>query len=94
MQLAVLIRAQPDGSYHARVPEIPRLEASAPTRDQVVAAVRCAVAEASPATELVLIDVPDGPPNPWIEMAGRFADDPTFDEFVEEIRAARERERE
>ncbi len=92
MQLAVLIRSQPDGSVHARVPAIPRLEVTAPTREQAVAAVRCAVAETHPSTELVLLDVPEGPPNPWLETAGMFADDPTFDEFVKEMRAARERE--
>ena len=30
-----------------------------------------------------------GPGNPWLDSFGRSADDPDFDEFVEEIRRAR-----
>ncbi len=95
MELAVLLREQPDGTYEAKVPTIPGLIISAQNRDYVVAAMRCAVAEARPGSEPVFIDVPrggDAKPNPWLEMAGMFADDPTWDEFIAEIRAARARD--
>lgn len=94
-ELAVLLYTEADGTYRARVPAIRGLVVMAPTRDMALKAVDAAVAEARPGSTLAVIDVPpsrDGKPNPWLEMAGMFADDPTFEEFVAEMRAARARE--
>lgn len=95
MKLAVLVRPLPDGTIQARVPSVRGLAVSAPRRDQALRAVRCAVAEAGPEVELVVIDVPIGPdgrPDPWLEMAGVFAGDPTLDDMLREIYAARDAE--
>lgn len=95
MKLAVLVRPLPDGTFQARVPLIPGLAVSAPRREQALSAIRCAVSETDPATEFVIIDVPigpDGQPDPWLEMAGIFAGDPTIDDMLRETYAARDTE--
>ncbi|MGH2602420.1 MAG: hypothetical protein ACRDJ9_23920, partial [Dehalococcoidia bacterium] len=55
----------------------------------------CAIARLRPKSRPVFIDVsPEAAvePNPWLDTAGIFADDPTWDEFIAEMKAARARE--
>lgn len=94
-ELAVLLYTEADGTYRAKVPAIRGLVVTAATRDVALKAVAAAAAEARPGSEIAVIDVPPslaGKPNPWLEMAGMFADDPTWDEFIAEMQAARARE--
>ena len=77
------------------MPGIWGLVISSPDRELVLHLASCAVARSRSNGKPVFIDVsPEAAvePNPWLDSAGMFADDPTFDEFLEEIRAARERD--
>lgn len=93
-EVTVLIHTDPDGLYRARIPERSSLVVRAATRDQVVRAVAAALATSDPPVVPVIFDVngPDGTPNPWLATYGIFADDPTWDAFIDEMRLARERE--
>jgi hypothetical protein len=64
------------------------------TKDEAVGQVRAAVAERLAHGELLRVQIEDLPTaelaDPWEAMAGRFADDPKWDEFQEELRRIRE----
>jgi len=96
MELAVLVREQPNGMYRARVPAIRGLVVTAPNREQAESAIRCAITTGDPTATPVFIDDPlgpDGQPDPWLETAGMFADDETLEDMLKEIYAARDAER-
>jgi hypothetical protein len=95
-EAAVLLYPPRDGVIRAKVPVIRGLVISSPDREMVQHLAVCALAKRRPGWKPVFIDVsPEAAvePNPALDMAGIFADDPTWDEFQEEIRAARERDR-
>lgn len=90
MELAVLIQEQPKGGFRAWTPALRPYAATAPTREQAVAGLRCLIADVRPSAALVLIDVAGTKPNPLLEMAGIFADDETLEPMLKEIYAARD----
>lgn len=95
MQFTILLRPQPDGSFQATVPAIPEVMASGASREEALTAAQCAIKDALVGTEVATVDVSvDGEAvrNPWLETAGMFADDETWDEFIAEMQAARARE--
>ncbi|MFV9507500.1 MAG: type II toxin-antitoxin system HicB family antitoxin [Oscillochloridaceae bacterium umkhey_bin13] len=95
MRYPVLVQRRPDGSYQALVPMIPDMTRIAATRDEAIASIRSAIADAMQTTEVVYLDVPGFgavPNNPWLETAGIFADDPDLDPMLHAIYTARENE--
>jgi hypothetical protein len=79
----------------AKVPGIRRLVISSPDRELVQHFAGCAVARWRPKSRPVFIDVSSEAavePNPALDLVGIFADDPTWDEFVAEMKAARARD--
>ena len=94
-EVAVLLYPPRDGSIRAKVPGIWGLVISSPDRELVLHLASCAVARSRSNGKPVFIDVsPEAAvePNPWLDMAGIFADDPTWDEFMAELKAIRARE--
>jgi hypothetical protein len=92
---AVLMYPERDGVFRAKVPVVRGLVIEAPDRDLVQHLAGCAVARSRPGSTPVFIDVsPEAAvePNPWLDQAGIFADDPNWDEFVAEMKAARARD--
>ena len=92
---AVLRYPERDGAFRAKVPVLRGLVIESPDRELVQYLARCAIARCRPGSEPVFIDVaPEAAvePNPWLDMAGIFADDPTWDEFMAEMKAIRARE--
>jgi hypothetical protein len=92
MQFTIILRPQEDGTVEATVPAIPGLAVSGRDRDRAMDLARCAIAEAIDRGEVAFIDVSvpvESTKNSWIATAGIFADDPTWDEFVAEMKAAR-----
>jgi hypothetical protein len=95
MEEAVLLYPERDGIYRAKVPAVRGLVIESPDRELVQHLAACAIARARPGSVPVFIDVsPEAAvePNPWLDTAGIFADDPTWDEFVAEMKAARARD--
>ena len=95
MEEAVLLYPERDGVVRAKVPVLRGLVIESPDRELVQHLAGCAIARARPGSVPVFIDVsPEAAiePNPWLDTAGIFADDPTWDEFVAEMKAARARD--
>ncbi len=89
---AVLLYARPDGVCRAKAPVLRWLVIEAPDRDLVRHLARCAIMRPRPGSEPVFIDVSpeaDVEPNPWLDKLGIFTDDPTWDDFIAEMKAAR-----
>jgi hypothetical protein len=91
----VLLYPERAGAFRAKVPVLRGLVIESPARELVMHLASCAIARRRPGSKPVFVDVaPDAAvePNPWLDSAGIFADDPTWDEFVAEMNAARARD--
>jgi hypothetical protein len=95
MEEAVLLYPERDGIYRAKVPVVRGLVIESPDRDLVQHLAACAIARARPGSVPVFIDVsPEAAvePNPLLDTIGIFADDPTWDDFIAELKAIRAQE--
>ena len=64
----------------------PGFSVEAPTREKAIRCAQAAIESRLAQEDIVMVEVePEERPNPWVEMAGIFADDPTWDEFQAEI---------
>jgi hypothetical protein len=67
------------------------------SRTEALERARAAIRQALPKTEITTVSVEypaaqEAPPDPGLEKAGLFADDPSLDALLEEIYAARDAE--
>lgn len=86
----VLIKPESEGKVSATVLGWPGYRAEGSDRTTALAALRQLLAETLSQAEIVSIDVEmPNPENPWLKMAGRFKDDPHFDEMLADIEAYR-----
>ena len=95
MEEAVLLYPERDGIARARVPVLRGLVIESPDRELVRHLAGCAIARAHPGSVPIFIDVSPVAavePNPLLDAVGMFADDPTWDEFIAEIKANRARD--
>ena len=83
----VLVRPGGQDHFTAQAIGFPELKAEATTEAEAVQKVRDSLLEFFSNSKLVKISVPGE--NPWLKLAGHSADDPDFDEYLEEIRKAR-----
>jgi hypothetical protein len=91
-EAVVLLYPPQEGVIRAKVPGIRGLVISSPDRELVQHLAVCAITKRWPESKPVFVDVSPAAavePNPWLDMAGIFADDPTWDDFVAEMKAAR-----
>ena len=81
MQIPILIERIAGNGYRARSSEPFAVTAKGATREEALARIREKIqARLARGSELVGLEV--GPqPNPWIEFAGMFKDDPMIDEW-------------
>jgi hypothetical protein len=86
----VLIKPEPKGKVSATVLGLPEYRAEGSDRPSALAALQQLLTETLSQAEIVSIDVAvPQPENPWLKMAGRFKDDPHFDEMLADIEAYR-----
>jgi len=79
-----------NGGYTASVPGWPDCMARGLTRQEALARLREMLHIRLSQGELVPLNLESAvSPNPWVQHAGRFKDDPFFDEMVEEIETYR-----
>ncbi len=83
MQCTVIVRSEARDRFVARPLGLPEFETTAPTEAEAVAEVRRKLGEWVRGVKVVEVMVPTG--NPWLDTAGRSADDPLFDEYLEEV---------
>ena len=90
MHSLVIVRPEAPDHYVAQSLAIPEVRAVAATEEEAIAEVRDSLARRLAAGKLVRIDVglPNGD-NPWLEAFGRSANDPDFDEYLQEIQHGR-----
>jgi predicted RNase H-like HicB family nuclease len=86
----VLIKPDTEGNVSATVLGLPEYRATGSDRTSALAALQQLLAENLSQAEIVSIDIAvPQPENPWLKMAGRFKDDPHFDEMLADIEAYR-----
>jgi hypothetical protein len=86
----VLIKPETESSVSATVLGLPEYRATGSDRTSALAALQKLLTETLSQAEIVSIDIAvSQPENPWLKMAGRFKDDPHFDEMLADIEAYR-----
>ena len=92
-QYQVLVRNGHGDRFVASVLGIEDCVGEGRTREEAIAKVKAALVDSLARGELVTVDVEEGEvvsaANVWREEAGRFRDDPNFDEFVAEVQSER-----
>jgi hypothetical protein len=86
----VRVREEPEGQFTAELLGAPDIRATAATRKQAIEQVRALLQEHVDLGSIAAIEIPRR--NPVMEFAGMWKDDPTFDDYLEEIRKFREEE--
>ena len=86
MDYPVIVRSGSPGEFIAEPVGIPHLQAVAASEAEAVEQVENALAEWLSSAKLIHVHVlvPNGD-NPWLKFFGRSANDPDFDEFVQEV---------
>ncbi len=84
----VRVGQEPDGRFTAHVMGESDLQTTAATAEEAVEQLRGRLQEELNCGRLFAIELP--PRNPLMERFGSAKDDPTFDEYLEEIRKFRE----
>lgn len=82
----VLIEQEEDGRFSATVLGFPDSKATGATKEEALTSLYERLAKA----EIVCMEIePDKTENPWMKMAGKYKDDPQFDEMLAYIEADR-----
>lgn len=87
MQIPILIEPVAGNGYRSRGGEPYALSAEGSTREEVMSKLRQQLdARLHSGTHIVSLDIsPEPAPNPWVEFAGMFKDDPMFENWQESI---------
>lgn len=93
MQYQVLVQKPSERHFVASILGISGIVADGNTEEEVIAKIKTALKSQLATAKIVTIDIdsesPQAETDPWIKHAGIFADDPTFDNFLEEVAAFR-----
>ncbi len=90
MQYPVILQSRSEHEFVAEPLGKPELAVKADSRDRALAEVGKSLRSWLGSAQMVQVDVPGSAPlNPWIETLGQWADDPDFDELMNEIAYAR-----
>jgi hypothetical protein len=93
MQYPVIVRAEESDGYVAQPIGLPELRVTAASEDEAIAGVRQALERWLASAKLVHVSVSiAGTGNPWLDAFGRSASDPDFEDYLEELRKARQAE--
>jgi len=87
MQYQLLVENRNPNSFVASVIGVPDCVAEGSTEEQAIGLVKAALRERLASGKVVTIEVEGklNGENPLLKHAGRFKDDPTFDDFLAEI---------
>jgi predicted RNase H-like HicB family nuclease len=91
MQYQVFVQSQGGNGFVAAVLGVPDCIAAGDTEDEAVARAKDALAARLAQGRVVTIEVavPEEAEHPLLKHAGRFKDDPTFDDFLAEVERGR-----
>ena len=90
MQYPVIVRTEAANQYVAQPLGIPELRVVAATEAEAIEKVSQALGQWLASAKVVQVAVPaTSSGNPWLDTFGRSANDPDFDEFLEELQRSR-----
>ncbi len=90
MRYPVILQSRSENEFVAEPVGKPELAVKADSRPRALAEVGKALRRWLGSAQMVLVNVPGSAPlNPWLETLGQWADDPDFDELMNEIAHAR-----
>jgi len=88
--LTVLMEQETEGNYHAMVLGLPDCKAQGNTREEAITNITSILGDRLEKAELIYLEIkPPKPENPWMKLAGKYKDDPQFDDMLEDIQALR-----
>jgi predicted RNase H-like HicB family nuclease len=92
MEQLVIVRPSGAGTYAARAVSVPEITAEAATEAEAVEQVRQSLTAWLASARVVRVDVPlpGKPGNPWLDYFGYAKDDPEFQDYLDELKRARE----
>jgi hypothetical protein len=86
----VLIKPESEGKVSAMVLGLPEYRSEGSDKTSALAALQQLLTANLSQAEIVSLDIAvPHPENPWLKMAGRYKDDPHFDEMLDDIAAYR-----
>jgi predicted RNase H-like HicB family nuclease len=86
----VLLEKDTEGLWKANILGWSDCEARGSTREEALSNLRQALTARLEKAEIVPLELPSpDAENPWLILAGKYKDDPHFDEFVEDMAAYR-----
>lgn len=91
MTTPIFVERLPNNGYMARALDFPDCAGRGATKEEAIAQVQTALTQRLAQGEIVYLNVATSQPtgNPWIDHAGIFKDDPTWDEFQAAVAAFR-----
>ncbi len=93
MQYQVFVQSRADTTFVASVVGIPDCIAEGSTKEEAIAKAKRSLQQQLATGELVSIDLDsqssESETDHWIKHMGLFANDPTFDDFLEDVAAYR-----
>jgi hypothetical protein len=91
MTINVLVQPNPEKGYTATVLGWVDLVVEAQTKEEALEKIRAELTHRLAKGEIISLDIaPVNGEHPWMKFAGMWKDDPTFDDFLAEIKAYRE----
>ena len=88
--LTVLMEQETEGNYHAMVLGLPDCKAQGNTREEALTKISSILGDRLEKAELIHLEIkPPKPEHPWMKFAGKYKDDPQFDDMLEDIQALR-----
>lgn len=88
--LTVLIEQETEGKYQAMVLGWAGCKAEGNSREEVITNINLVVGDRLEKAELISLKIkPPKLEHPWMKFAGKYKDDPYFDEMLEDIQALR-----
>jgi len=98
MQYQVLVQKPSERHFVASILGLSSIVADGTTEEEAITKIKNALKSQLATAKIVIIDIDSEPTqaetDPWIKHAGIFADDPTFNDFIEEVAAFRRQENE
>ncbi len=91
MKYRVLIHQRAENDFTASVLELPNLVTQGKTEEEAVSSAQIALVDCLSHSKVVTLEVNSQPAfkNAFLKQAGSLKDDPTFDEFMEEMQRYR-----
>lgn len=91
MTLNIFVQSKPENGYLAKILGWPEIIVEGKTKEEAIEKIKTELDFRLAEGEIIRLQYkPPTGMHPWLKFAGAWKDDPTFDDFLEELRANRE----